>query len=115
MRPLRLLLQDISDSIAEVISATPESLAHFKVDKFRQSHILRHIQIIGEAVWRLPDDFKMEHPEVPWRLIAGMRHVLVHDYFAVNWDRVYETAKEHVPALNLHIQAMLNQLPPDPS
>ena len=47
--------------------------------------------------------------------MAGMRHVLVHDYFEVNWDRVYQTARADIPALNLHIMAILNSLPVEDS
>jgi uncharacterized protein with HEPN domain len=78
-----------------------------------QSHLLRHIQIIGEASWRITQDVKDQHPEVPWKRIAGMRHVLVHDYFEVNWVRVYETARNHVPALKPQIETILASLPPD--
>jgi uncharacterized protein with HEPN domain len=92
MRPQRLLMQDILESVLEVITSTPATQAKFDANKYLQSHLLRHIQIIGEAAWRLPKDLKEDHPEVPWRQIEGMRHVLVHDYFEVNWTRIYETA-----------------------
>lgn len=92
MRTDRLLLQDILESIAEVIETTPSTQAKFDADKLVRSHVLRYIQIVGEAAWRLSEPLKALHPQVPWKKIAGMRHVLVHDYYQVNWLRVYETA-----------------------
>ena len=49
------------------------------------------------------------------RLIEGTRHIMVHDYFKVNWNRVYETARDHVPPLWAQIEAIMASLPPDPS
>jgi len=79
-----------------------------------QSHLLRHIQIIGEASWRLSKELKDRHPQVPWQQIMGMRHVLVHDYFRVDWNVVYDTAQDDLPILGPQIEAMLASLPPGP-
>ena len=113
MRPDRLLLQDMLEAIAEVIETTPSAKGDFDADKLVRSHVLRHIQIIGEAAWRISDAIKGNWPQVPWKEIAGMRHVLVHNYFEVNWARVYETARRHVPALKANIEAALASLGPE--
>ncbi len=67
--------------------------------------------IIGEAVWRLSQPLKDANPDIPWKRIEGMRHIMVHDYFKVDWDIVYNTAKEHVPELKRPMQRMLAALP----
>lgn len=115
MRSDRLLLHDILDAISEVVDTTPQTQTEFDANKLVRSHVLRHIQIIGEASWRLSHVVKDQNPAVPWKQISGMRHVLVHDYFQVNWVRVYETARDHVPLLQPQIKALLDGLPPDSS
>ncbi len=114
MRPDRLLLQDILEAIDEVMETTPRDRAGFDADKLVRSHIIRNIQIIGEGVWRLSKETKERHPEVPWKIIAAMRHAIVHDYFEVDFNEVYNTARRDVPPLRPLIAAILNALPPDP-
>jgi len=112
MRPDRLLLQDILEAADAVIESIPSTRAEFDADKYRAAYVLRQIQIIGEASWRLDRAMKDRHPEIPWSQIAGMRHALVHDYFEVNWNRVYETGRTDVPVLKPQIEAILASLPP---
>jgi uncharacterized protein with HEPN domain len=69
--------------------------------------------IVGEAAWSLSQSIKDQNPHVPWRQIEGMRHIMVHDYFKVDWDIVFTTAKSHVPALKSQIEAIPATLPPD--
>lgn len=113
MRSDRLLLQDIIDAAEVVARYLPADRAAFDQDPPIQSHIYRHIMIVGEAVWRLSAAIKAQHPQVPWKQIEGMRHILVHDYFKVDWDIVYATARNHVPVLKPQIEAMLRSLPTD--
>lgn len=114
MRSDKLLLADMLDSTSEMIETTPATRAEFDANKLIQSHVLRPLQVIGEAAWRIGTEIKDRHPEVPWKKIAGMRHVLVHDYYQVNWTRVYETARDHVPVLKPQVEAIIASLPPDP-
>jgi uncharacterized protein with HEPN domain len=106
------LLEDILDAIREVLTTTPATQDEFKANKLLQSHVVRNIQIIGEAVARLSTALKDANPAVPWRSIAGMRNAVVHVYFRVDWDEVYRTATRDVLPLKTQLEAILASLPP---
>ena len=57
------------------------------------------LQTIGEAARRVSDEFRALHPQVPWDLIVGMRHKIVHDYLDIDFDVVWQTTVEDIPAL----------------
>jgi uncharacterized protein with HEPN domain len=107
----RFRLQDILDAIDVVIRCLPAQRSAFDADPMLQSHVLRHVIIVGEATFRLSRELKGRNPNVPWDKIEGMRHILVHDYFKVDWDIVYATARTDVPALKPQIEAILASLP----
>jgi uncharacterized protein with HEPN domain len=113
MRSDRQRLQDILDAIDVVAQYLPSDRAAFDNDPPLQSHVYRHVMIVGEAAWRLSKRTKNANPQLPWKRIEGMRHIMVHDYFKMDWDIVYNTAQTHVPALRPQIAAILAALPPD--
>ena len=69
--------------------------------------------IIGEAVRAIDPAERSKYPSVPWRQIAGMRNILVHDYFRINQEIVWETVEKHLPALKTEVEQILGQLPPE--
>lgn len=113
MRPDRMLLQDMLEAAEVIRQFVPEDQSAFNADAPLQSHIFRHIMIIGEAAYRLSKGLKDGNPQIPWRNVEGMRHILVHDYFKIDWNEVYKTAKISVPDLKLRIEQVLLSLPPD--
>jgi len=73
--------------------------AAFLDDPKTQSAVIHQLLVLGEAVKRLSESFRLAHPEVPWRMIAGMRDRLIHQYDAVDLDEVWKTARQDVPDL----------------
>lgn len=86
---------------------TRQTLEH---DEKLQLALVRLIEIVGEAASRLSTPFQAAHPETPWAAIIGMRNRLIHAYFAVDLDRVWETVIIAIPPLIAQLQAIL---PPD--
>lgn len=60
---------------------------------------VKHVEIIGEAVYMLTKDFKNSHPDVEWDVIEGMRHVLVHGYYKIKPDQLWNTVEYDIPML----------------
>jgi len=71
----------------------------FLTDKEKQDAIIRRIGIIGEAVKNIPPAVRKQNPNIPWRSIAGMRDIVIHEYFDVDLNLTWETAKIGLPKL----------------
>jgi len=82
----------------------------FETDDLTQNAVMRQIQIIGEAARKVSDQYQKEHPEIPWKGIIGMRHRLVHEYFNIIPQRVWDVVTEDIPEL-IHLVEPL--VPPD--
>ena len=97
----RATLLDIHRAARHIIDfvADVPGEAAFLDDPKTQSAVLYQIAIIGEAVGRLSDDFKDDHPRTPWRDIRGMRNFVVHVYDDVDMLRVWDVVQNNVPDL----------------
>ena len=76
----------------------------------KQYAVLRGLEIIGEATKNLSEELKKKHPNIPWKEIAGMRDKLIHQYFGVNLDLVWETIKTKLPELKTQISEILKEI-----
>ncbi len=74
-----------------------------------QDAVIRRIEIVGEAAKGLPTEFKARYSEIPWRQIAGMRDVLVHEYLGVDLDLLWKTVKEDLPKLEESLSKVIRE------
>lgn len=93
-------LQHVIDCI-EKIEIITRNLAYrdYLEDWIKQDAIFRNIEIIGEAIANVDDVLKQKHPDVPWVQAKGMRNFLIHEYFNVDHDAVWNTYHDHLPKL----------------
>jgi uncharacterized protein with HEPN domain len=108
MRDVQLYLHEIAECI-ELIERylTGQTREEFLRDGQLQDSVIRRLELIGEAARQIEDDFRQKHPEIPWRRMAGFRDVLVHGYFGVKLDRVWDVIEKDLPELKKNIQPLL--------
>ncbi len=108
MRRDRLLLEDIlaaADAIVEFNAGqTPES---FEANRMLRSAVVYQLTVIGEAASRLSELLRKRHPDIPWSDIKGLRNIVVHNYFGIDWQEVWRAATSDVPALRSRISGIL--------
>ena len=106
--------RDILGAIAAIERHLDGDKTEFERDELRQAWFLRHLQIIGEAARALPMEVRTMAPGIPWPKIIGMRNVLVHGYFDIDTDIVWQAVTNDVPALKSAILSLLGRVESQP-
>jgi uncharacterized protein with HEPN domain len=104
-----LRVRDILEAI-ESIAAFVRGMdaPAFKDDDKTSSAVVHKLEIIGEAAKAVPESVRMQTPEVPWREMSGMRDRLIHSYFGIDFDLVWHTIKDRLPAVRAALLELLS-------
>jgi len=93
-------IEDILESLERIYKYTHEiHLDQFKSDQRTIDAVVRNLEIIGEAARHVPDSIVQEYAEIPWKYMMGMRNILIHEYFGVNVEIIWQTIKHDLPPL----------------
>jgi len=103
-------LNDIINCIARIESYTTEGRDIFFQTPMIQDAVNRNFEIIGEATKRLSSQFKQAYPSVPWRKIAGLRDVLIHDYGNVDSNEIWNIIERDLKGLKENLLIILQDL-----
>ena len=109
-RDFEIYLEDIFGAINR-IQAYVQGITRteFETDQMRFDAIIRNLEVIGEAVKQVPESLRNQYPSVEWRKIAGLRDILIHRYFDVNIELVWEIVQSNIPVLRANIEQMIKE------
>ncbi|HEX4956144.1 MAG TPA: DUF86 domain-containing protein [Thermoanaerobaculia bacterium] len=103
-----LYLRHILAAIDKIERYVAVGYEEFLAQSHWQDAVIRQLEIIGEAVKRLEAGTTARKPEIPWRAIAGMRDLLIHQYMGVDLNAVWEVPRNHLPALRRAVEELLD-------
>lgn len=106
---------DYIEDIIKAMNASMEFVNDISYDDFAEDNktiyaTIRALEVIGEAVKNIPDDVRKEYLEIPWKKMAGMRDKVIHEYFGVRLERVWETIQRDIPRLKPLFEKILKDI-----
>jgi uncharacterized protein with HEPN domain len=111
MRNPKLYLKDIltaMDAIEQFVEGV--DFETFKNDDMMSSAVIRKFEIVGEATKNIPEEIRQKYPAIPWKDMSGMRDRLIHFYFGIKYELVWETIKKEIPKVKPLVKKILDDL-----
>ena len=109
-RPIDLLLNDVRQSIDRIEQYIKNlSFDTFSDDQKSVDAVVRNLEIIGEAAKRLPDEFKEKYSEIEWYKVVGLRHRIVHEYFGIDLEIIWQILHKDLPELKQKLMQIMDE------
>lgn len=107
-RDYKTFLEDIIDGINKIEKYIKDlNFEEFKNNDLIVDGVIRNLEVIGEAVKQIPEEIRVKYPNVEWKKIAGLRDILIHAYFGIDLETVWDIVKNKLPDLKDKISRML--------
>ena len=108
----KVYLDDIMESIIKIEGYMNKVLSYkdFKCNNLITDAVVRNLEIIGEATKNLPLDIKRRYRDIEWKKISGLRDILIHEYFGINLEIVWDVVTDKIPKLKSSIKKIIKEL-----
>ena len=107
----RIYLLHVRDAVADILAYAEAGEDAFLHETMRQDAVIRKLEVIGEAVKQISEHTRALRPDIPWRRVAGMRDRLIHQYFGVDLDLVWNVVRLELPGLAGAVDDLLSRNP----
>ncbi|MBI1824226.1 MAG: DUF86 domain-containing protein [Nitrospirae bacterium] len=108
-RDYKVSLEDIleaSRKIEAYVNGIPQEA--FGVDSKTLDAVIRNLEVIGEAIKKIPEEIRLKHPDVEWKKIASLRDILIHEYFGIDVEIIWDIIKNKLPLLEKQVRKILS-------
>lgn len=110
-RDFKLFLKDMLEGIQKIMKYTKgKSYEEFVNDELLVDGVIRNLEVLGEAAKNIPQSFRKNYPDVEWKKIAGLRDILIHEYFGIDYEVLWDIIQNKIPKINEDIQVILEEL-----
>jgi uncharacterized protein with HEPN domain len=102
-------LRDIQEAITHIAKYTSQGRKAFDQSELVQIWVTYHLGILGEVARSIPQEFKQTYPDIPWAQISKMRNVLIHIYFGIDQEIIWEIVQRDLPDLKAQVDSILSE------
>lgn len=107
-RDYKVYLEDVLEAISKIRTyPVGLSLKMLSDDSKTLDAVVRNLEVIGEAIKKVPDEVRSNHPGIDWKRIAGLRDILIHEYFGVDVEIIWDIVQNKLPVLEKHVKQIL--------
>jgi uncharacterized protein with HEPN domain len=107
-RDYKLYLEDILLAIGRIRRSTDGiTFEQFTENEEKADAVVRNLEVIGEAIKRLPEDVRTSRPDIEWKRIAGLRDILIHDYFGIDLKIIWDVVEHKLTQLDVCVRELL--------